>query len=246
MSNDIKANKNTIGECVMLEYKNCCGIELINSMDNDSIDLLLTDPPYNISRENNFKTMGRSGIDFGEWDKDFDLYSWIAKSFPKIKKGGSLVIFNDWKNIGEIAKYAESLGFEIKDMLRWEKTNPMPRNRDRRYITDYETAVWLVKPKGKWVFNRLSASYDRPKLSYASPQGKKRIHPTQKPIELLEELILRHSNAGDLVVDPFAGSGSCYSAYHLTGRNFLGAEIDSEMYEKASKLLKEDTTQSEQ
>lgn len=221
----------------MLEYKNCCGIELIRSLEKESVDLILTDPPYNISKENNFKTMGRGGIDFGEWDKGFDLYSWIDETFSKIKKGGSLIIFNDWKNIGEIAKYAENQGFEIKDMLRWEKTNPMPRNRDRRYITDYETAVWLVKPKSKWTFNRLSESYDRPKLSYASPQGKKRIHPTQKPVELLEELILRHSNPEDLIVDPFAGSGSCYNACASTNRNFLGAEIDEEMYNKALPLL---------
>ena len=105
------------------------------------VDAIITDPPYNIAKDNNFHTMGRQGIDFGEWDKGFDLLSWIDKGIKLLSKNGSMIIFNDWKNLGNIARYAESKGFVIKDMIRWEKTNPMPRNRDRRYITDFECAV---------------------------------------------------------------------------------------------------------
>ena len=85
----------------------------------------------------------RASIDFGDWDKGFDQFSWIDRAYDLLDKGGTLFLFNDWKNIGEIAKYAESKGFDIKDMVRWRKTNPIPRNRDRRYITDYEVAIWL-------------------------------------------------------------------------------------------------------
>ena len=121
-------------------------LELLKNIPNDSVDLILTDPPYNIARKNNFHTMGRAGIDFGEWDKGFDLLTYINE-LPRIcSKNANIVIFNDWKNLGDIARHAESLGFVIKDMIRWEKTNPMPRNRDRRFITDYWCAVWLTMP----------------------------------------------------------------------------------------------------
>ena len=127
-------------------YNEDC-LEGMKRIEDNSIDLILTDPPYNIARENNFATMGRSSIDFGEWDKGFDQLVWLNEIPRILSQNGSAVIFNDWKNIGEIAKYCESIGLVIKDMLRWEKTNPMPRNRDRRYITDYECAIWLTNKK---------------------------------------------------------------------------------------------------
>ena len=105
-------------------------LELMKEIPNRSVELILTDPPYNIARENNFHTMGRSGIDFGEWDKGFNQFSWLNEIPRILSKDGSVIIFNDWKNVGEIARYCESLGLVIKDLLRWQKTNPMPRNRD--------------------------------------------------------------------------------------------------------------------
>ena len=117
----------------------------MKNIPDRSVDLVLTDPPYNIARDNNFTTMGRAGIDFGEWDKGADLFSYIKEASRVLTKDGSFVVFNDWKNLGDIARFAESLDFETKDMLRLKKTNPMPRNRDRRYVTDYECAVWFTK-----------------------------------------------------------------------------------------------------
>ena len=222
----------------MEQFNNLDGVSFLKGLGKESVDLILTDPPYNISRDNNFKTMGRSGIDFGEWDKGFDTLSWFNAAYSILKKGGSLVFFNDWKNIGEMAKYAESVGFEIKDMIRWEKSNPMPRNRDRRYVTDYEMAVWLAKPKGKWTFNRISDTYDRPLLQYVRPNRRHRIHPTQKPVALLEELFKRNSNEGDLVVDPFAGSCSLAIACTLQNREFLVNDLDTDMLLKGKEWHK--------
>lgn len=203
------------------------------------VDAIITDPPYNIARDNNFNTMGRTGIDFGEWDKGFDQFSWIEKSFNLVKNGGSLFIFNDWKNIGEIAKFSESIGYEIKDMIRWEKTNPMPRNRDRRYITDFEVAVWLVKPKAKWTFNRLSKTYDRCKYEYPlTPKSEKTGHTTQKPLSLMEEIIKRHTNENDFVFDGFMGSGTTGVACKKLNRNFIGVEIGEEYFKIAEERIK--------
>ena len=211
--------------------------EVMKRIPDGSIDLILTDPPYNIARKNNFHTMGRSGIDFGEWDKGFDQLAWLECIPRLLHKDGSVVIFNDWKNIGEIAKRLESLGMTIKDMLRWEKTNPMPRNRDRRYITDFECAIWMVKKGAKWQFHRLNNAYQRPAFKYPVVAGASKVHPTQKPVELMEEIIKIHSAPGNLVLDPFSGSGSTGVACVNTGRNFIGIELDDEYYSVACKRI---------
>lgn len=202
------------------------------------MDLILTDPPYNVSQPSRFHTMGRAGIDFGEWDKDFDQTSWLPEAYRTLKPGGSMVVFNDWKNLGDIARHWESLGGKSKDPIRWVKTNPMPRNRDRRYITDFEMALWLVKPGGKWVFNRKSDAYDRPEYSCASPGKNERVaHPTQKPVKLMEELLATHSNPGDIVLDPFIGSGTSAVAARNLLRHYIGFELSPEYYKTATERL---------
>ena len=224
----------------MFDIFNEDAIILMNRMIEDKVllDHIITDPPYNIARKNNFETMGRSSIDFGEWDKDFDQLSWIKYAYKLIKKGGSLIIFNDWKNIGEIAKYAEMVGFEIKDPIRWVKDNPIPRNRDRRYITDYEMAVWLVKPGAKWTFNRLNETYDRPEYKYPVVAGHEKTgHPTQKSLELMKEILIRHTNEGELIGDFFMGSGTTGKACIVTDRDFIGSEINKEFFNIAEKTL---------
>lgn len=209
-------------------------IERMKEIQDDSCALVLTDPPYNIARDNNFHTMGRSGIDFGEWDKGFDLFSYIDDVFRILYKGGSFIVFNDWKNLGDIARYAEKIGFETKDMIRLEKTNPMPRNRERRYVTDFECAIWFVKPKSKWTFNRQSDTYDRPKFVASIEKG---LHPTQKSLPLMEWLLKIHSNDGDVVLDPFMGSGTTGVACKNLNRNFIGIEKDETYFKIAQERI---------
>lgn len=198
------------------------------------VDAVITDPPYNIAKDNNFHTMGRSGIDFGEWDKGFDLFSYINKVYKILDKNGSFVVFNDWKNLGDISRYAESLGFVTKDMIRLEKTNPMPRNRDRRYITDFECAIWFTMPKAKWVFNRQSDTYERPKYVGSIEKG---LHPTQKNLGLMEWLLKIHSNENDLILDPFMGSGTTAIASINTNRKFIGIELDENYFKIAHERI---------
>lgn len=211
-------------------------LELMATLPDKCVDLCLTDPPYNIARDNNFSTMGRAGIDFGEWDKGFDLFSYIIEVSRILKPDGSFVVFNDWKNLGDISKFAEQHGFDTKDMLRLEKTNPMPRNRDRRYITDYECAVWFTKKGGKWVFNRLDEKYQRPKFVASVEKG---LHPTQKNLSLMEDLVRIHSNECQIVIDPFMGSGTTGVACKKLNRNFIGIERDDKYFAIAKQRISE-------
>ena len=210
------------------------------------VDAIITDPPYNIARKNNFSTMKnkygklthRRGIDFGEWDKNVDLFSWINKGVELLDKDGSMFIFNDWKNIGNIARYAEKLGMDIKDCFRWEKLNPMPRNRDRRYITDFEMGVWLVKKKSKWIFNRQDDKFQRPKFVSGLVSGKEKTkHTTQKPVSLMELLVKIHTNENQTILDPFMGSGTTGVACKNLNRDFIGIELDKEYFMIARKRL---------
>lgn len=202
-------------------------------------DAIITDPPYNISRKNNFKTINRNGIDFGKWDYNFDQIGWIRNVEPLLKNGGSIIIFNDWKNMGLIASELDKLNFEVKDLIRWIKNNPMPRNINRRYLTDFEFAIWAIKKGKKWTFNKTNnTSYLRPEFKYSIvPKSFDKIHPTQKPIALLENLIKIHTNKDDLIFDPFMGSGSTAIAALNLNRNFVGCEIDKSYFEKAKERI---------
>ena len=220
----------------MKSLNNSESLSLMKELKVNSIDAIITDPPYNISRDNNFATMGRAGIDFGEWDKNFDLTSWIKVAEPLLKKGGNIVIFNDWKNMTNITQSLEENGFEVKDLIRWKKTNAMPRNRDRRFITDYEVAVWAVKKSGKWTFNRLSDTYEIPEIVGGLTPKSEKVdggHPTQKPVYVMRWLIERLTNEGDVVLDPFMGSGTTGVACKELNREFIGIELDEKYYNMA-------------
>lgn len=226
-----------------IDFINCDYKELVDKMIEDKtfVDLILTDPPYCVSRnyQLGFSNMGRSGMNYGDWDYGFDQKEWIKKCAPLVKKGGSIIIFNDWKNFSYLVEELEDQGFVIKDLLRWEKTNPMPRNVNSRYLTDCEMAIWAVKGTKKWTFNKPSnVPYLKPVFKTGIvPGGKKRIHPTQKHLSVMEEIIKIHSNQGDLIFDPFSGSGTVALACKKLGRNFIGSEIDLNYYKKAIERL---------
>ncbi len=222
-------------------YNGDC-LEVMKNIPDNSVDMILTDPPYNIARKNNFQSMGRTGIDFGEWDKNADIFTYINEVYRILDKNGSFIVFNAWKNLGNIAEYAENLGFVTKDMIRLEKSNPMPRNRDRRYITDYECAIWFVMPKAKWTFNRQDEKYQRPKFVCSIDKG---LHPTQKSLKLMEELLKIHSNKNDLVVDCFMGSGTTGVACKNLNRNFIGIELDEKYFNIAKDRIEKNLTQTE-
>lgn len=120
---------------------------------------------------------------------------------------------------------------EIKDIIRWKKSNPMPRNTNRRYVTDYEFAIWATMKGSKWTFNKPNDKpYLRPEFETSIPISKYRIHPTQKSETLIEEIIKVHSNPNDIIFDPFSGSGQISVSSYKLGRKFIGVEIDEKYY----------------
>jgi len=222
---------------INLQQGDC--LELMKDIPDDTGDAVITDPPYNISRENHFSSMGRSGIDFGEWDKGFDQVSYLSEVFRVLKKGGTAVIFNSQQNVGLLNDYADEHDLLFKDVIYWIKSNPMPRNRDRRYITSVENAVTIVKKGKKWTFNRQRSNYENGLFKYPSVSSKERIHPTQKPVQLMEDLVRIHSNENDVILDPFLGSGSTGIACVNTNRSFIGMEVNEEYFNKAKNRIEQ-------
>lgn len=213
--------------------------ELIKS--NVKVNHIITDPPYNISQDNNFNTMGnRKGLDFGDWDWKFDLTSWIEHYDKILEPGGNVIIFCSFHFISHIVDKLKSLNYEIKDCIRWIKSNPMPRNRDRRYVSDYELAVWAVKPGSKWTFNRDSENkpYHKPEFVTGTVSGKERTeHPTQKSLKLMKELIEIHTNEGDVILDPFVGSGTTAVAAKELNRKYIAIEKESRYFSISKERL---------
>lgn len=201
---------------------------------NIKVNHIITDPPYNISKENNFSTMRnpRQGVDFGKWDKQFDLYAWIADYSEILDKNGSMIIFCSYRYISYIIDKLEDCDMCVKDIIIWEKANPMPRNINRRYVQDTEFAVWAVKKNAKWVFNKPDdVSYCRTIYEAPVVGGKERTsHPTQKSLALLENIIKIHTNKNETILDPFMGSGTTGEAALKNERKFIGVEISQEYF----------------
>ncbi len=208
------------------------------------IDHIITDPPYNISQDNNFNTMKnpRAGVDFGDWDRGkFDLYSWIPQYAKLLNKNGSMIIFCSYRFISYIIRELESeeSGMIVKDVLVWQKSNPMPRNITRRYVQDMEFAVWAVKKNAKWVFNKPDeVPYLRALFTTSLVSGSEKLgHPTQKSLKLMESIVSIHTNKNETILDPFMGSGSTGEAALKLQRNFMGIEKEKDYFEMAKKRL---------
>ena len=206
------------------------------------VDHIITDPPYNISKVNNFSTMKnpRKGIDFGDWDKNFDYLNWIKDYTSLIKPNGSIIIFCSYLFISHIIDELTKNDVDVKDILIWKKTNPMPRNIERRYVQDNEFAVWGVKKGAKWIFNKSkNTPYLRSTFETSLVSGKeKNGHPTQKSLRLMEEIIRIHTNEDQTILDPFMGSGSTGVACVKNKRKFVGIELSEEFYNLASQRIR--------
>ena len=216
-------------------------LDLIESVDSNSVDLVLTDPPYDVSRPNNFKTLGtasRIGMDFGEWDKGFDIVSWLDKIPRVLKENANVVVFCDWKKLTDLVKAFERNRITPKRCLVLNKSNPAPFNRDRMFVNDVEFAVWGVyNSKGKptkWTFNR---ELPLEKCVLDTTVQSSKLHPTMKDLKVIEKLMRVLSNKGDLVLDLFIGSGTMGVAAKHLEREFIGFELDPKYFKVAQERI---------
>lgn len=225
----------------MFNFVNQSCFDFLPEIESNSIDLVLIDPPYVVSRDTNLEPTEkdtdrfRVSFNFGSWNKEeTDMPTVIKECYRILKDGGTLLCFYDLWKITILKEYFEAAKFKQLRFLEWVKTNPVPINARTNYLTNArEIAVTGVK-KAKPTFN---SSYDVALYRYPIIRKKDRFHPTQKPLALIRDLIKKHSNSGDLVLDCFAGSASTGVAALLEGRNFVGCELSEEYYSRALERL---------
>lgn len=224
-----------------------CYKEIVKIKDN-SVDLILIDPPYQISRKSGFSNYSNKAsedvitkyskisIDFGEWDKvDID-WGFLFKEYYRIlKKGGTLIIFYDsWKS-NELKKYADLNKFKQHRIGYWIKKNPVPINSKVNYLSNAVESFFTFVKSGKPTFN---SKYDNGVYYYPICHGKERYdHPNQKPLQLIKDLIQKHSKEGDIVLDTFAGTGTTGVACKLLKRNYIMIENDEYYFEISNNRL---------
>lgn len=226
-----------------MDIYNCDCFTGMKKLNDKSIDLILTDPPYMISRETNFskgggdqRKYGKLTMDFGEWDKGdgVDMQNLFVEFYRLLKPGGTLIMFYDIFKMESIKNIAEKIGFKQPRIGFWNKTNAVPINASVNYLSNpREYFICFCKGK-KGIFN---SYYDKGVYDYPIVNGKKRIHPTQKPVELMCNLIRVHSNIGDVVFDPFSGSGTTAIAAFAEERKYIGFEIDKTYYDNSIKRI---------
>ena len=229
--------------------KNMDGMEYMRTVKDGSVDMVLTDPPYAISRKTGFSGCV-NGVDrlkvsmeFGEWDNAFTtdmLADTVNEYYRILRDGGYVVIFYDLWKIESLSQILTDAGFKQLRFIEWIKTNPVPINSKTNYLTNArEIAICAVKGS-KPIF---TSKYDNGIYSYPIYHKKNRFHPTQKPVELFKELILKHTRPGDTVIDTFLGSGTTAMACAETGRLCKGAERDTDYYKKMIKRIDENEKQ---
>jgi modification methylase len=238
-------------------------LELIKQIPDKSIDLVFADPPYNLQLKDTLYRPDQTAVEAvtNDWDK-FDTYQaydqfcleWLKQCKRVLKDGGALWVIGSYHNILRLGTSIQDLGFWILNDIIWHKTNPMPNFRGTRFTNAHETLLWCTTSrKAKYTFNyqNLKELNDGKQMrsDWHIPicAGKERLreknnqrsHPTQKPEALLYRIILASSQKGDLILDPFLGSGTTAVIAKKLQRNYIGFDQDENYIKLARKRLKE-------
>jgi DNA modification methylase len=222
--------------------------DVLPALGLTDVALVLSDPPYNVSARNGRSnttvgrvprkdgTMREIRRDFGEWDYDWNPGPFLRDSWFMLRDGGSFVSFTSEFLITE---YLHS-GFDHRGLLYWRKSNPAPNFR-KQIVRAIEMAVWQTKGNG-WTFNAggyCPNVWEGPVLNGYTCENthEQRVHPTQKPEWLISQWLALFSNPGDLVVDPFCGSGTTLACAKRLGRRAVGVDINEAYAEHAANRL---------
>ncbi len=234
----------------------------MNRLPEACVDLVFADPPYNLQLEGALSRPDQSRVDAvdDDWDKfagfaEYDAFTrdWLTAVRRVMKPNATIVVIGSYHNIFRVGAILQDLGFWILNDIIWRKANPMPNFRGRRFTNAHETMIWAARgacAKG-YTFNYeiLKAGNDdcQARSDWFLPictgaerlkdDGGRKTHPTQKPEALLARLLVAASNAGDLVLDPFFGSGTTGAAARRLRRSFIGIERDRAYAAAAQKRI---------
>jgi len=238
-------------------------LEIMAGLPPESVDMTFADPPYNLSNDGFTCHAGRAvSVNKGEWDrsrgieKDFEFHKmWVSACRRLLKPNGTIWISGTYHSIYACGFALQVLGYHILNDICWFKPNASPNLSCRYFTASHETLIWARKSKeAKHVFNydlmkngifsndilKAPGKQMRSVWAITTPRKGEKLHgkhPTQKPEDLLERVILASTNEGDLVLDPFMGSGTTGVVSVRHERRFIGIEKDRQFYEIAKKRL---------
>jgi modification methylase len=241
-----------IGDCVAA----------LEKLPPESVDLVFADPPYNLQLEGGLTRPDQSLVDAvdDDWDKfasfaDYDAFTraWLFAVRRVMKKTATLWVIGSYHNIFRVGSALQDLDFWILNDVVWRKANPMPNFRGRRFTNAHETLIWASKGADakKYTFHYEALKAGNEDLQMRSDwfiplctgderlkgtDGRK-VHPTQKPEALLARVLLSSSNPGDVVLDPFFGTGTTGAVARKLGRRFVGIERDPAYAEAARRRI---------
>jgi modification methylase len=235
-------------------------IEQMRALPDKSIDMIFADPPYNLTLGGDLLRPDNSKVDAvnDEWDKfdsfaTYDSFSraWLAEARRILKDDGTIWVIGTYHNIFRVGTALQDLGFWTLNDIIWRKANPMPNFKGTRFTNAHETLIWSAKSdKSKYRFNydamkamnedlQMRSDWTLPICSGAERlkvDGQK-AHATQKPESLLYRVILSSTKAGDVILDPFFGSGTTGAVAKALGRDFIGIEREARYRDVATKRI---------
>lgn len=229
-------------------------LKLLRNIPAESVDMVFADPPYNLSNGGFTCYAGeRASVDKGSWDQsqglqeDFAFHmKWLEECKRILKPTGTIWLSGSYHSIFACGFALQSSGFKILNDICWFKPNGAPNLSCRYFTASHETLIWALKdPNARHTFHYESMKYGnwhkkdaikrenkqmRSVWSISTARGKEKKlgkHPTQKPISLLQRIVAASTNEGDLIVDPFSGSGTTGLAANMHGRCFIGMDIET-------------------
>ena len=237
-------------------------IEVMNSLPESSVDLIFADPPYNLQLKGELHRPDNSKVDAvdNDWDQfeSFRVYdeftnAWMKAARRILKPNGAIWVIGSYHNIFRMGTELQNQGFWILNDVIWRKSNPMPNFRGMRLTNAHETMIWASKTeKSKPTFNyeALKALNEGTQMrsDWVLPictgherlknEAGEKAHPTQKPESLLHRILVGSTNPGDVVLDPFFGTGTTGAVAKMLGRDYIGIEREAEYRAVAEKRLK--------
>jgi len=238
-------------------------IQAMRDLPEGCADLVFADPPYNLQLKNELRRPDNSKVDAVDdnWDQfgsfaEYDKFTreWLAAAKRALKDTGALWVIGSYHNIFRVGTILQDLGFWILNDVVWRKTNPMPNFRGRRFTNAHETMIWATKSaKQVYTFNyeamkalnddlQMRSDWTLPICSgnerRKDEKGEK-AHSTQKPESLLHRVIVSSTRPGDVVLDPFFGSGTTGAVAKRLGRHFIGIEREADYVKVARRRIAE-------